>query len=181
MNRFSSVLSTCVAVPLFALVMMAACSQPPETDAQRQARWAQGKLSSWEVENGIGPILADAVIAELNPGNVETGKQLFIAKCATCHYLDFKKTGPPLRDVAKRRSPHYVLNQILNPEQMGKVHPAGKQLVAQYAQFMAIQGITRDDAQALLDFLRASSAQPPVSMEDQPGIGVPPPIETTPQ
>ncbi len=149
------------------------CASTQETETQRQARWSQGKLSSWEVENGIGPITADIEIGVVDPAKAEQGKQLFANKCATCHYLDFKKTGPPLRDVTKRRSEYYVVNQILNPEQMGKMHPYGKQLVAQYAQYMTIQGITRDDAFALLDFLRTQATQPPVPMEQQPGFGVP--------
>lgn len=155
------------------------CSSEPETEAQRQARWAQGKLSSWEIENGIGPFASDTEIPPIDAAKAELGKQIFIQKCATCHTLDFKKTGPQLRDVTKKRTELYVLNQILNPEQMGKLHPSGKQLVAQYAQYMTIQGITRDDAFALLDFLRSQATQPSLPMEQQPGFGVPaPPVAT---
>lgn len=160
-------------------VGLGGCASAPETEAQRQERWKQGKLSSWEMEHGIGPFTEGMEIAALDPARVEKGKQIFVNKCATCHYLDFKKTGPPLREVAKKRSAHYVLNQILNPEQMGKMHPYGKQLVAQYAQFMTIQGITHDDAYALLDFLRTETANAPVAMEQQPGFGVPAPTAGT--
>jgi nucleotide-binding universal stress UspA family protein len=80
-----------------------------------------------------------------------------------------------LRDVTKRRSAEYVLNQILNPEQMGKLHPDGKKLVAQYAQYMTIQGITRENAEDLLAFLRTEADKPALPQEQQPGFGTPPP------
>ncbi|HQL24776.1 MAG TPA: cytochrome c [candidate division Zixibacteria bacterium] len=151
------------------------CSSGPETEAERQTRWQQGKLTGWELEHGIGPITDALEIGPVDAARAAQGRELFIAKCATCHYLDDRKTGPGLRDVTKRRSPEYVLNQVLNPEQMGKLHPEGKKLVAQYAQFMTIQGITPDDARALLDFLRSEADKPPVPLEQQPGANVPPP------
>lgn len=151
------------------------CSSTPETDAERQARWAAGNLNSWETEHGIGPITEDVPLAAIDPNKAIAGEQLFIKKCATCHYLDMKKTGPPLRDVTKRRSREYVLNQVMNPEQMGKLHPDGRKLVAQYAQYMTIQGITRENATDLLEFLRSVADKPALPAEQQPGFGTPPP------
>lgn len=177
-------LLSAAAIMLFALLLVVAtligCGSKPETDAERQARWAQGNLTEWETEHGIGPITEDVQIGPVDATKAAAGKEIFIKKCATCHYLDHRKTGPPLRDVTKRRSPEYVLNQILNPEPMGKLHPDGKKLVAQYAQYMTIQGITRDNAVDLLDFLRSELNNPALPVEQQPGFGVPPPPATPP-
>jgi mono/diheme cytochrome c family protein len=151
------------------------CSSEPETEAERQSRWQQGQFTSWELEHGIGPVVADIELATVDPVKATQGEELFVTKCATCHYLDDRKTGPPLREITKKRSPEYVLNQILNPDQMGKLHPDGKKMVAQYAQYMTIQGITRDDATALLDFLRTEADKPAVPLDQQPGALVPPP------
>lgn len=157
------------------LIGLTGCSSEPETEAEREARWQQGKFTSWELEHGIGPITEAIELASVSQERVAKGENIYIAKCATCHYLDDRKTGPPLRDITKRRSPEYVLNQILNAEQMGKLHPDGRKLVAQYAQYMTIQGVTREDAMALLDFLRAEADKPPVPIDQQPGAAVPPP------
>ncbi len=154
------------------------CSSSPETDAERQARWAHGNLTEWETENGIGPISADVQLSAIDAAMAEQGRQHFAQKCATCHYLDMRKTGPALRDVTKRRSAAYVLNQVQNPETMGKVHPEGKKLVAQYAQYMTIQGITPEIARQLLEFLRSEADRPAVAAEQQPGFGVPAPPAT---
>lgn len=176
MNLFLKRLVVLAALALgVALAGLAGCSSEPETEAERQARWQQGQFTSWELENGIGPITTDIELAPVDPAKAAQGKELFVTKCATCHYLDDRKTGPPLRAITKDRSPEYVLNQILNPDQMGKLHPDGKKMVAQYAQYMTIQGITRDDAMALLDFLRTEADKPPVPMDQQPGANVPPP------
>lgn len=164
-----------VITAMISVVALVGCSSKPETDAERQARWQQGQFSSWELEHGIGPIVSSIELSLVEPTKVEQGKELFITKCATCHYLDDRKTGPPLREITKKRSPEYVLNQILNPDQMGKLHPDGKKMVAMYAQYMTIQGITHDDALALLDFLRAESDKAPVPLDQQPGANVPPP------
>lgn len=173
MNRIFSLLA------LLALITsVAGCSSAPETDAERQARWAAGNLNSWETEHGIGPVTEDVQLAAVDPVKAASGLDIFVKKCATCHYLDHKKTGPMLRDVTKRRSPEYVLNQILNPEQMGKLHPDGRKLVAQYAQFMTIQGITRENAEDLLQFLRSEADKPALPAEQQPGFGTPPPPPT---
>ncbi|MCM2272419.1 MAG: cytochrome c [candidate division Zixibacteria bacterium] len=172
MNRFYSLLA------LLTLVAVVGCSSAPETDAERQARWAAGNLNSWETEHGIGPVTEDIQLAAVDPAKAASGQDIFIKKCATCHYLDHKKTGPMLRDVTKRRSSEYVLNQILNPEQMGKLHPDGRKLVAQYAQFMTIQGITRENADDLLHFLRSEADKPALPAEQQPGFGTPPPPPT---
>jgi hypothetical protein len=58
---------------------------------------------------------------------------------------------------------------------MGKLHPEGKKLVAQYMQYMTIQGITPEIARELLEFLRSQADQPAVSEKEQPGFGTPPP------
>jgi mono/diheme cytochrome c family protein len=169
-------LLTATALTAFMVSWLASgCSSTPETDAERQARWTAGNLNSWETEHGIGPITEDVPVSAIEPNKATAGEQLFIKKCATCHYLDMKKTGPPLRDVTKRRSREYVLNQILNPEQMGKLHPDGRKLVAQYVQYMTIQGITRDNAIDLLEFLRSEADKPALPAEQQPGFGTPPP------
>lgn len=172
--RRTRTITLLAALAALALVVVG-CSSGPETEAERQARWQQGQLTSWELEHGIGPITADVALAAVDPAKAARGRELFIAKCATCHYLDDRKTGPALRDITTRRSAEYVLNQILNPEQMGKLHPDGKKMVAQYAQYMTIQGITHDNATDLLDFLRSEADKPPVPLDQQPGAHVPPP------
>ena len=160
---------------VLATILMLGCGSKEETQAEREERWKLGRLNSSEYENGIGPVTEEVKLGPIDPAAVKRGEQLFIEKCATCHYLDMKKTGPPLRDVTKRRTAAYVLNQVQNPDQMGKLHPDGKKLVAQYMQYMTLQGITPEIARDLLEYLRAEADKPPKPENEQPGFGTAPP------
>lgn len=150
-------------ISLMALASMDGCSSAPETEAERLARWQAGQLNSFEEQHGIGPITEEVILGAIDQAKAALGAETFKTKCMTCHRLDSKLTGPPLRTILKTRSIAYVMNQILNPELMGKLHPDGKRMVAQYMQQMTIQGITRDDAANLVEFLRSKSDQPPAN------------------
>ncbi len=174
MNRLFKTTLAGIALSSFMLssIPIAGCSSKPETQAEKQARWARGELTSFEIENGIGPVTENLDLGAPDTIMADQGKAIFVQKCATCHYLDMRKTGPPLRDVAKRKSAAYIMNQILNPDLMGKLHPEGKKLVAQYAQYMTIQGVTPEMARQILEFLRVESNKPALPMEQQPGFDV---------
>lgn len=145
-----------------AAIMFASCGSGPETEAEREARIKSGNFTAFELENGIGPIREPMELpAQIDPALAAKGQEIFAAKCMTCHRLDTRLTAPPLRDVAVRRTSAYIMNQILNPEAMGKYHPEGKKLVAQYMLTMTIMGVTQDDARALLEYLRDESKKTP--------------------
>jgi len=56
--------------------------------------------------------------------------------------------------VTKRRSPEWVMNMMLNPEQMLAENPTAMALLKEYSAPMANQNLTNDDARAVLEFLR---------------------------
>ncbi len=116
-----------------------------------------GSLSEFERQHGIGPVKEEMSLGPIDPQKVEKGQEIFKTKCATCHKMDKRFTGPALGGVLERRSPEYVMNQILNPEEMAKAHPAAKKLVAEYMTIMTFQNVSRDDARAVLEFLRSQS------------------------
>ena len=107
-------------------------------------------LSDFEMQNGIGPIKEKII---LNP-TIDTliafyGKNIYEAKCLQCHKLDEKYTGPAQRNVLKRRSPEYVMNMILNPEEMLLKHPEAQKMLAEYPTKMTFQNITVEEAKKL--------------------------------
>jgi len=111
-------------------------------------------LSDFEFENGIGPIKQKIDLPPLNKAMAKDGEKIFSEKCASCHKLDERYVGPAQRDVLKRRTPEYVMNMILNPEEMGKVHPEAKKMLAEYLTPMPFQNVTVEDAQKLLEYFR---------------------------
>ncbi|MBT8395665.1 MAG: cytochrome c [Gemmatimonadetes bacterium] len=118
-------------------------------------------LTEWELENGIGPVTEPLALGDIDPGLVAQGEEIFNLKCSACHKLDQRYVAPPLRDVTSRRTPEFVMNMLLNPLEMTQRHPATKELLAEYYTPMTPQGLTNEDARAILDFLRQALADGP--------------------
>ncbi|MFZ5948192.1 MAG: c-type cytochrome [Stygiobacter sp.] len=112
-------------------------------------------LTVFELDNGIGPIKEKMNLGPVDLNKAKVGKSIFESKCSQCHKLDEKYTGPALRNVTKRRTPEYILNNILNPEEMANKHPEAKKLVALHATKMTFQNVTKDDALNILEFFRS--------------------------
>jgi cytochrome c2 len=111
-------------------------------------------ISVFELENGIGPIKEKLTLDALNTAKATEGKKIFESKCSQCHKFDEKYTGPALRNVTKRRTPEYILNNILNPDEMANKHPEAKKLVALHATKMTFQNVTQEDAMKILEYIR---------------------------
>jgi Cytochrome c len=111
-------------------------------------------LNDFEIENGIGPIKKSIPLTEIDEIAVEQGRIIYQTKCTSCHRLDTKLVGPPLRNIIQKRSPEYILNMIVNPVDMTLYHPIAKKLVLEYGSQMTFQNVNLNDAYKILDFLR---------------------------
>jgi cytochrome c1 len=74
-----------------------------------------------------------------------------------CHKMDTLYVGPALGEVTARRTPAYIMNMILNPQEMVERHPIAKQLLAERMTFMANQNLTVDEARAVVEYLRTQA------------------------
>ncbi len=124
-------------------------------DSQKEKMAKIFGISVFELENGIGPIKEKINLGPVDIKKAKIGKTIFESKCSQCHKLDEKYTGPALRNVTKRRTPEYILNNILNPEEMANKHPEAKKLVALHATKMTFQNVTMDDAKNILEYFRS--------------------------
>ena len=114
-------------------------------------------LTLYELEHGIGPVKENIELGSFDQSLAENGKKLFTEKCSQCHKMDERYTGPALRDVTNKRTPEYILNMILNPEEMTKKHPEAKKMLAIYANQMTFQNVSEEDARAIFEYLRMES------------------------
>ncbi|MCB0728215.1 MAG: cytochrome c [Ignavibacteria bacterium] len=107
-------------------------------------------------EKGIGPVTEVVLEPTINQDLVAKGKAIFDVKCVACHQIDNKLVGPPLKDVTKRRKPEWIMNQILNPEQMLRENQIAKNMAmsGEYPTPMTFQNVTQDDARAILEYFR---------------------------
>ena len=141
------------------LLGVAACGgadTPPDTAAPAAG---QDGLSQAQLENGIGPITKVDLPTALDAAKVAQGEEIFTTKCAVCHKLTERFTAPPLGDVLSHRTPAFILNMMLNPDEMVQKHPEVKALLAEYFVPMPNQNLTEDEARAVLEYLRDNQTE----------------------
>lgn len=140
------------------LVLLIGCTQSEETEsANSESGEQEQELTEFEMENGIGPVDEEITIEEIDEDLAKKGLEVFDMKCGACHKMDQRYVGPPLGGVMNARTPAYVMNMILNPEEMLKKHPIAKSLAAQYPTKMTNQQLSRDQARAVVEYLAQES------------------------
>lgn len=104
---------------------------------------------------GIGPITSYTFDSTINTDLAEKGKGIYAAKCTACHLVDRRMIGPALKGVYDRRSPEWVLNMLLNTNEMLQKDPIAKALLKEYNNALMInQNLSEEDAKAIAEYLR---------------------------
>jgi cytochrome c len=140
----------------FLSLLIAGCGGEKKSEevAEQKAPNPNG-LTDFEMEHGIGPVKEKLTLAPINPVKVKMGEEIFNLKCSPCHKVDERFIGPSQRYTADRRSPEYIINMILNPDEMTKKHPTGQKMLAEYLSPMTNMNLKIEDAYLVLDYLRA--------------------------
>ena len=104
---------------------------------------------------GIGPIKSIELTATINSSMAEEGKLLFKNKCSSCHRVNRKFIGPNPTGILDRRSPEWVMNMIMNPEEMVQKDPIAKELLIKFnGSPMANQNLNKEETRAVLEYFR---------------------------
>ncbi|XLS28956.1 c-type cytochrome [Flavobacteriaceae bacterium M23B6Z8] len=104
---------------------------------------------------GIGPIKELTFDKDIDQEMAATGEALFKQKCTQCHLINQRLIGPSMTGVYKRRSPEWVMNMMLNPDEMLKKDPIAKALLKEYNNaIMLNQNLTEEEARSLAEYLR---------------------------
>jgi len=109
-------------------------------------------------QDGTGFVTAVKLADGIEPALVKGGERVFESKCATCHALDKRKIGPPLKGVTQKRSPEWIMNIILHPGRMLKEDAAAKELFKEYRAIMTVPGIKVGEARSVLEYFRSIDA-----------------------
>ena len=90
-----------------------------------------------------------------------TGEGLFASKgCMACHTIGGGRlVGPDLAAVTQRRTDAFIIGMIMNPDSMLINDADAKQLLAEYYTPMTNQGISAEESQALLAYLKSKDAE----------------------
>lgn len=104
---------------------------------------------------GIGPIKSITLNENIDVAMAQNGKAVFNNMCSACHKIDRKFIGPKIQGVTKLRAPEWIMNMIINPEEMIQKDPIAKQLLIESNMaVMANQNIKENEARAILEYFR---------------------------
>ena len=145
-------------ITLAGLLLVMGCGGQEDGAGDDGAVQNASGLTEAQVAHGIGPVTTVS-LDPVDESLAAAGEQIFKTKCSACHKFDTRYVGPPLGDVLARRTPEYVMNMMLNPQEMVEKHPDARQLLAEYMTPMPSQNLTEADARALLEYIRTQQTE----------------------
>ena len=130
-------------------------SQKTEQPISKKTETLKASTTIDLVNKGVGPIKSMTLNSEVDSGLATKGAAIFKKMCTACHRVGKKYIGPDPSGITKRRSPEWIMNMILNPEEMISKDPLAKKLLVEFNSApMANQNLTEDEARAVLEYFR---------------------------
>ena len=105
---------------------------------------------------GIGPIKELITFSgDVDDDLAKKGHSIYKEKCTACHKPSKKFIGPAPKGIFERRNPTWVMNMILNPDEMVQKDEVAKELLKEFnGSPMANQNLTEEEARAVLEYFR---------------------------
>ncbi|MEM0517178.1 MULTISPECIES: c-type cytochrome [Aequorivita] len=131
--------------------------KPAATETPKEAPVSDVKPSQTiDLTNkGVGPIKNVEIAATIDDAMASKGSEIFKSKCMACHKPDKKFIGPAPTGILERRTPEWIMNMILNPEEMTQKDPLAKALLVEFnGSPMANQHLTEEEARQVLEYFR---------------------------
>ncbi|SMO48453.1 c-type cytochrome [Fodinibius sediminis] len=156
-NQISKLLPVIIIISLATMVGCGGQESGSNSETEDSANGTE--LTDFQLEHGIGPVTEPIKLEDIDPALAEKGAQLFETKCSACHKMDSRYVGPPLGGITDTRTPAFIMNMILNPEEMVDKHPIGQALLQEYMTPMANQNLSREEARAIVAYLASDMAE----------------------
>lgn len=159
----SKLLINLAAIVLIALVISCGGSgdsteevvEPPKSMLSQEPQSLEEAEKDWATNVGIGPITDLTLPDEIDEALAAEGEAVYQLKCTACHKPDKQFIGPAPKGILEKRTPEWVMNMILNPEEMVAKDPIAKQLLIKFnGSPMANQNLTEAEARAVLEYFR---------------------------
>ena len=145
-----------LSVALFIIIFLVSCVGDPKTSELVMETIEEIDPMK---DKGVGPIIAVDITGAINQSMADQGEVIFNSICSACHKLDQKFIGPALIGVTKRRTPEWIMNMIMNPEQMVKKNAQARRLRMEYASPMVNQGLTEAETRSILEYFRINDIE----------------------
>ena len=135
---------------LLATIVLTSCGGDKKTEKSKEKIVEIDPMK----DKGIGPITHVDISNEIDNNMTERGKEIFKSMCSACHKIDQRVIGPALGGITKRRTPEWIMNMIMNPDQMVKENAQARKLLAEYISPMANQNLTEEETRFVLEYFR---------------------------
>ena len=135
---------------LLAIIVLTSCGGDKKTEKSKEQIVEIDPMK----DRGIGPITHVDINNEIDNNMAERGQELFKSMCSACHKIDQRVIGPALAGVTKKRTPEWIMNMIMNPNQMVKENAQARKLLAEYISPMANQNLTEEETRSILEYFR---------------------------
>lgn len=152
---------TLTALAISLPVMFFSCSGGGDNSNSTKSDDGAKTESSYDETQGIGDYTHENVeLGELNPELASKGKAITDSKCASCHKMtDERLVGPGWKGITSKHKPAWILNFISNPDPMIDQDPELQAQLEECMVRMPNQNLSKDDAFAVLEFMRQNDGQ----------------------
>jgi mono/diheme cytochrome c family protein len=106
-------------------------------------------------DKGVGPVQTVSLDASIDQALATEGRTIFESKCSACHKQTERYVGPAIAGVTDRRKPEWIMNMIINPQEMLSKDPIALELLGEYMTQMPNQNVDEKDARAILEYFRS--------------------------
>lgn len=110
-----------------------------------------------ELPKGIGPI-SSVELGEIDAEQAAAGEATFVSLCSACHKFGERYVGPDMLGVTERRSPEWIMNLILNTNEMIFNDDTAYELLAEYMTPMPQLPLTEEQVREILEYFRLQDA-----------------------
>jgi len=150
---------------IISLAAVISCGGNTETNEETQAEETKPVVTETEVtmeepvnfmeDKGIGSITSVTLNETVDTEMAKAGEVLYNQMCTACHKMDVKFIGPAQKGVLNRRSPEWVMNMILNPQEMLEKNETAKALLKEYNNVpMTDMGLNEVQARSIIEYFR---------------------------
>ncbi len=142
---------------IISILLITGCSKSNKTDnsAGNKSTITEEKVVDPMTNVGIGPITSVDITPNIDQILATNGKEIYDLKCTACHKPTERFIGPAPKGIMERRNPAWIMNMILNPDEMTSKDPIARELLMEFnGAPMANQSLSEEEARAILEYFR---------------------------
>jgi Cytochrome c len=132
-------------------------SASESTPAESTPTEKPGDVTSYDPKRGEGKFSPEnlTIDATLNAGMADSGEKVAGVKCTSCHKMTNERlVGPGWKGVTERRTAHWIMNFITNPDPMIDKDPELQAQLELCLVRMPNQSLVDDEARNIVEFMR---------------------------